>query len=40
VPGRYASFLDLLADFVGVILGVPIGMLAAAGMSSFARRYG
>jgi VanZ family protein len=40
VPGRYASFLDLLADFVGVILGIPIGMLAAAWVSSFARRYG
>jgi VanZ family protein len=38
VPARHASFLDLLADFVGVALGVPLGMLAAAVMMRLASR--
>jgi VanZ family protein len=38
VPGRYASFLDLLADFVGVVLGVPLGLLGAAAMNRIATR--
>ena len=39
VPWRHGSLLDLLADFVGVILGVPLGMLAAAVMMRIASRY-
>ena len=38
VPWRHGSLLDLLADFVGVILGVPLGMFAAAVMSRIATR--
>lgn len=40
VPGRHASLLDLLADAVGMVLGIPIGLLLAAAMASLARRYG
>ena len=32
VPGRYASILDLLADMIGIVLGIPLGRIAAAGM--------
>jgi len=39
VPGRQASLLDLLADFVGVALGVPLGMFAATIMMRVASRY-
>ena len=38
VPGRHASFLDLLADFVGVALGVPLGLLGSAVMMRIASR--
>ncbi len=32
VPGRYASLLDLLANMVGIVLGIPLGRIAAARM--------
>ncbi len=33
VPGRYASLLDLLANIIGIVLGIPLGRVAAARMN-------
>ena len=39
VPGRYASLLDLLANMVGIVLGIPLGRIAAAKMKRILLPY-
>ncbi len=39
VPGRYASLLDLLANMVGIVLGIPLGRIAAAWMRGLVLPY-